>query len=203
MPLTKNTNIVVVPAKKTQDTNDIKPLSWELEKPTLFERLVHYSDWSVVFWLLGAVVVLLSGFIIYRKFFKKSKPPVVAFVPPHIRARQRIELAKKYLGDPRQFCFEISSALRIYLEERFFLRAPERTTEEFLGDLSSTPLLTNNQKAILADFLNRCDLVKFAKYEPSEEDLIGLLEVALKLVDETAPYGESIENVNVRQPAPV
>jgi len=43
----------------------------------------------------------------------------------------------------------------------------------------------------LADFLTRCDLVKFARYEPTEEDLLSLLDSALKLVDETAQYGEN------------
>ncbi|MGC9036269.1 MAG: hypothetical protein ACP5K7_10635 [Verrucomicrobiia bacterium] len=203
MPLTKNTNIVVVPAKNAQETNDIKKLSSELEKPTLVERLFYYSDWSAVFWLISSVIFLIAAFTIYKKYFKKAKPPVIPITPPHVRAKQRIEMAKRYIGDPRKFCFEISAALRAYLEERFSLRASEQTTEEFLCDLQMTPLLTKDQKAILADFLNRCDLVKFARYEPPEKDLIYLLEVALKLVDETTPYGEGIEKVGIQQPASV
>ena len=37
----------------------------------------------------------------------------------------------------------------------------------------------------LADFLQRCDLVKFAKFEPTEAALRDLYEVASRLVDET------------------
>ena len=75
--------------------------------------------------------------------------------------------------------------LRIYLEERFSLHAPERTTEEFLHELQATELLNDNQKVFLEDFLRRCDLVKFAQHEPTEPELRELLESALRLIDET------------------
>jgi len=75
----------------------------------------------------------------------------------------------------------------LYLEERFEFRAPERTTEEFLYELQATNLLTSDQKRSLGEFLQRCDLVKFAKYEPGEPELQDLHDSALRLVDETEP----------------
>ena len=65
------------------------------------------------------------------------------------------------------------------------MRAPERTTEEFLDELQSSALLSYSQKQLLGDFLMRCDLVKFAKHEPALEQLRELYQSALKLVDET------------------
>lgn len=182
MPLTKNTNTV-----SDFQTNSIRDSDIELMKPPL----EYYYSGNPIYWILGIVIAGLIAFILYKKYFKKEKPIIVPLLPPHIRARTRIEQAKRFLGDPRQFCFEISAALRIYIEERFSLRAPERTTEEFLLDLQNTALLSREQKELLADFLTRCDLVKFARFEPAEEDLLALQESALKFVDETAPYGES------------
>ena len=80
----------------------------------------------------------------------------------------------------------MSDALRLYLEERFDFRAPERTTEEFLLDLQATDLLNAAHKDFLTDFLTRCDLVKFAQHEPSEAELRSLHSAALGLVEETA-----------------
>ena len=69
----------------------------------------------------------------------------------------------------------VSDTARTYLEERFEFRAPERTTEEFLRELGGTDLLTGEQKESLGGFLESCDLVKFAKYEPRET---GIARVA-------------------------
>jgi hypothetical protein len=81
----------------------------------------------------------------------------------------------------------VSDTIRVYLEERFDFHAPERTTEEFLYELQDTNLLLPDQKASLGEFLTRCDLVKFARYEPAEPELRGLHEAAVRLVDETKP----------------
>src|SRR5204863_5993889 len=76
---------------------------------------------------------------------------------------------------------------RIYLEERFNFHAPERTTEEFLYELRETNLLTATQKESLGGFLQSCDLVKFALYEPGQPELRDLHASALRLVEETEP----------------
>jgi hypothetical protein len=47
--------------------------------------------------------------------------------------------------------------------------------------------LTQDQKRSLGDFLASCDLIKFAKYEPTEQELRGLHDAALRLVNETEP----------------
>ena len=75
--------------------------------------------------------------------------------------------------------------IRVYLEERFNLHAPDRTTEEFLGELREGAQLNQEHKALLENFLTKCDLVKFARDEPTEPELRGLLDAALRLIDET------------------
>ena len=48
-------------------------------------------------------------------------------------------------------------------------------------------MLTTEQKLSLGDFLAGCDLIKFAKYEPTETELRALHAAALRLVNETEP----------------
>jgi len=98
------------------------------------------------------------------------------------------------LGQPREFCIAVSDTIRGYLEERFTFHAPERTTEEFLYELRETDLLTPDQKDGLGEFLKRCDLVKFARYEPREPELRDLHESAVRLVDETEPVETALGN---------
>jgi len=111
----------------------------------------------------------------------------VPVIPAHVRAKQKLQEALALLGQPREFCILVSDTIRWYLEERFDFHAPERTTEEFLYELRGTELLTRDQKESLGDFLNRCDLVKFAKYEPGEPELRDLHAAALRLIEETEP----------------
>jgi hypothetical protein len=91
------------------------------------------------------------------------------------------------LGQPKEFCILVSDTLRWYLEQRFDFHAPERTTEEFLNELRGSDVLTRDQKDSLVEFLNRCDLVKFARYEPHELELRELHAAAVRLVEETEP----------------
>jgi hypothetical protein len=136
------------------------------------------------------LAVATAAFLLIRRWLKQRRaataPEVV--LPAHIRARGRLNAALQFLYDPKPFCTEVSDTVRWYLEERFEYRAPERTTDEFLDELQSSPLLSVTHKQSLADFLSRCDLVKFAKYEPTETELRSLHDSALRLVEETAPY---------------
>ena len=94
--------------------------------------------------------------------------------------RLKLEQALALLGQPREFCIAVSDTVRWYLEGRFDFRAPERTTEEFLIELKGSSLLMPDQKESLGDFLNYCDLVKFAKFLPAADQAESALEEAYR-----------------------
>ncbi|HKI68156.1 MAG TPA: hypothetical protein VKA67_01095, partial [Verrucomicrobiae bacterium] len=118
---------------------------------------------------------------------RKSQIPVAPPIPAHVRAKQKLQEALDLIAQPKPFVVLVSDTTRGYLEERFNFRAPERTTEEFLHELQGTDLLTLEQKEKLGEFLEQCDLVKFAKYEPGENELRELHASAVRLVEETEP----------------
>ncbi len=138
--------------------------------------------WVLLSGLAAAILVLIIVNLFRRK---KAQEIEVVVIPPHIRAKQKLAEALRLISDPNQFCTEVSNTLRVYLEERFELRAPERTTEEFLVELQNSKQLTLDQKLSLGEFLQSCDLVKFARFEPTETNLRQLHDAALRLVDET------------------
>jgi hypothetical protein len=140
-----------------------------------------WLGWAV---LVAALAGLAAGLWWYRR--RRRLVPVPALViPPHIIARDKLRAALGLLGQPEPFCVAVSQIIRVYLEQQFHLHAPERTTEEFLEELRSSALLGLEQKRRLADFLMRCDLVKFARYEPGEPELRDLYDAAVRLVEET------------------
>lgn len=176
--MASNSGILIPPPAPPQtvaSTNDIRPIKPPVAVP---------NPWLWVFWIAG-ILITLAIVAVLVALAKKKQRAIPAPVPPHVRARQKLDAALLLIGDPRAFCIAVSDAVRVYLEERFQLRAPERTTEEFLRDLQKTAALTSEQKASLAAFLEQCDLVKFARFEPAETMLRELHESALRLVHET------------------
>ncbi|MBI4309916.1 MAG: hypothetical protein HY591_06255, partial [Candidatus Omnitrophica bacterium] len=75
--------------------------------------------------------------------------------------------------------------VRHYLEDRFQIKAPEMTTEEFLNLVKTSPALKEEHKRILRDFLNGCDMVKFARHEPTVEEAQANFDLARQLIEET------------------
>ena len=72
----------------------------------------------------------------------------------------------------RQFSIEVSDAVRDYIEQRFHAMAAHRTTHEFLHDLlGSSDTLLAEHRTLLADFLNLCDLAKFAGWQLSAQEM--------------------------------
>jgi len=160
--------------------NDIRDIKPPVEIP---------SGWEWLWWTLGGLAVAAIVFALWKWWRKRrSQIPLEPPVPAHARAKQMLEKALELIAQPKPFCILVSDTIRVYLEERFDFHAPERTTEEFLHELQGTDLLSAEQKEKLGEFLERCDLVKFAKYEPREPELRDLHGSAVRLVEETEPH---------------
>ncbi len=180
-----NSSALIVPSQpKTataqsvanEDIRDIKP---PVQIP---------NGWAWLWWVFGALALLAALYAAWRYWQKKrSLPKLANIVPPHLRAKEKLRAALALIGEPQPFCISVSDTLRVYLEQRFQFHAPDRTTEEFLLELQNTSHLSPEQKRSLTDFLQRCDLVKFARDEPTQMELEDLHHCALGLVEETEP----------------
>lgn len=180
---TNSTALIVPPKSATpaaattlSATNDLRPVKPPVPIP---------SGWEWAWWLGGALVIAALAFLLTRWWRRRLQPLAIPPTPPHVRARHRLAEALRLISEPKPFCTAVSDALRVYLEERFDFHAPDRTTEEFLTELQGTNRLNDLQKESLGEFLQSCDLVKFARFEPTEESLRELHQSALRLVDET------------------
>jgi hypothetical protein len=176
------TNQTASIATNANDIRDIKPP-------------VDIPNYWIWLWIgLGALAVLILLLLVWRYLHKRmTRASVVPPVPAHVRAKQKLQEALAFITQPKPFCILVSDTIRTYLEERFTFHAPERTTEEFLHELQGTDLLASEQKEKLGEFLERCDLVKFAKYEPGETELHALHDSAVRLVEETVPQPEPLD----------
>lgn len=141
--------------------------------------------------MLGIFILLLMGAAIFTAIFlkRKKKKPKASPLPAHIVAYEALAALEKkdYLrsGQIKAYYIELSGIVRRYIENRFNIRAPEMTTEEFLMKVKEDDALSVEQKGLLREFLESCDLVKFAKYEPVEQEAALSMSSAKRLIEQT------------------
>jgi len=162
--------------KATTDINDIAaPVSFP-------------SGWRT-FAIIAACIAGAAALVIvlwrHRRIRGKFIPPL----PAHEIAYRKLEklLARGLIEQKlyREFTAEVADILRQYIEDRFALRAPERTTEEFLSEAGMGLPVDAERKEILRQFLIHCDLVKFAALEPSAEDVKRTFETCKEFIEMT------------------
>ena len=178
-----NTNSALVIPAQSSATNAAELTLHDIKAPVDIP-----NPWLWLWWTLGVLFFCALVYFLWRLWKKKqNEAKITPIIPPHVRARQKLQDALAFIADAVPFTVVVADTIRTYLEERFNFHAPDRTTEEFLYELQSTELLTPDQKQSLGEFLSSCDLVKFARYEPTEAELRDLHAAANRLIDETEP----------------
>jgi len=142
-------------------------------------------------WLWGLLVLGIAavpaGWLFLRS--RRTQERIRIFKPAHevAYARLRALIAEGLVekGRIKEFYGRISGILRHYIEDRFDLRAPERTTEEFLTELRFADALSLSHKRLLGNFLTHCDLVKFARHEPTTEQVQQTFDLVKDFIEKT------------------
>jgi hypothetical protein len=146
------------------------------------------GPWRIA--LLGAGAALVLAVIIVFIMRRRGRAlPAPLPEPADVRALRELDaLAASDLlaaGRWREFYFRLSDVVRAYVERRFAIRAPERTTAEFLAEARRSPALSSPHRDLLAGFLRAADLVKFARHEPKPGEGEAALAAARRFVEET------------------
>lgn len=159
----------------------------DIEGPVELPRPKIVSDPRFIT-IIIALSVLLTALIVWLRCRSRKAAPVVR-MPAHEIAYLQLErlVADKLpeQGLIKEFYQRISDILRHYIENRFGLHAPEQTTEEFLAALGADATLASSHKSLLKNFLQHCDLVKFAKHEPTTEDIQQTFNSGKNFIAET------------------
>jgi cyanate permease len=144
---------------------------------------VNYSfvpTWAI--FLASFVTLCLVGFIIWW-WKRKKKLALPPKMPREVALEELDSIAAEIeIVDPYQFSIRVSDILRRYVTHQYGLPLTRQTSIEFLSALAQSKSFSENEKSLLEDFLNRCDLIKFARYEASSADSQLLLEEATRFV---------------------
>lgn len=157
------------------------------------------SRWLKIFAavILSAGVLCVVLIFIIKKLLRKGKleaePPLL---PPYEEASEALlRLFNSELIHNKQFkayYFHLSEIMRRYLERRYDVRAVEMTTMEILFNLKSIHFDEATRKKI-GSLLANCDLVKFAKYLPEEEEIVTDQKLSKNILETTKPVPEIIK----------
>lgn len=189
IPITVTTEPVAIAIEsllaKDDQGDTISDIAPPLEKPV--------SPWLWGGLVLAALCVVLACWYLWQRWRRRSVVPPPP-LPPHRVAYLALDrLIKGNLlaeGQITAFYQALSDIIRHYIEQRFGLRAPERTTEEFLTELGAVGvgLMANPaHKLLLRDFLTHCDLVKFACHTPATSEADEAVELCRRFIRETEP----------------
>jgi hypothetical protein len=155
----------------------------------------EHSYWWV--WLLSAAGIIIAIIFWLNRRRHRAEKLIRIFKPAHEIAYERLRaLVDQDLVEAdkiKEFYERISDILRHYIEHRFNLKAPERTTEEFLAELATADVLARPDQQRLAEFLQHCDLVKFAKYNPTTEQIQKTFDLVRDFIETTKSDEKKID----------
>lgn len=161
----------------------IKPIAGPVELP----RTDRWWPYAVLGAILLAVACGAAVYLWRRRH--RATAAAAPRIPAHELAFQQIEalLAEDLIGkgEYKLFYIRISDILRRYLENQFGLHAPERTTEEFLFELRYSSALAVEHRKLLGEFLNHCDLVKFAEHQPATAEIQQTFDTCKQFILDT------------------
>ena len=163
------------PGVQKDDIEDIRP-------PFFF---LHSWTWLWLAILALALIALVVGLLIWFRPLRTLRAKTA-----YELALEKLEKARALLDEenPEPYAVAVSETIRSYLSQRFQTPASRRTTEEFLRQMQDDPSAPlAGHRDLLREFLEACDLVKFAHYHPGRAELEQVQERAVNFVTATKP----------------
>ncbi len=168
---------------KEQGQELIEDLKWMTAPPP--PEPFNYTPYI---WAAVGIVVLLLAWYFVRQHRRSKHFRLPKVARPHLKALKALKELERLMkeGDDRRFVQEVSDVVRTYIQDRFGIRAPHRSTEEFLQEASQSDQLSVDNQTSLSGFLSQCDLVKFARQSANLDQMKQLLASARQFVSHTA-----------------
>ena len=172
--------------------NEADPVRRGEDPPVSIDYPNDTAETAIYGTLGGAVLGLLLWGLVRRIMRKPAVVPAPPSIPPHELAMSALEELEQ--GDLMRnddlvpFYLQLTEIAKGYLEGRFGVPSLDRTTEEIRRDLlrqkdAIAPLSADEVVA----FLQRCDLVKFARMAPEADEASGALGEVRSMVEQTLP----------------
>jgi hypothetical protein len=164
-----------------KDDGELEDIKAQADIPPDYKPLLTFLT------ALGALAIII--YMAFQHYKKRKRPRPLT--PKDTRpleeiAREaiRVLLTKGLIqnGLLKQFYLELSEIIKRYLGSKLGIVSLERTTEEFTYDLRKVAVPWEHH-LLVREFLMDCDLVKFAKYKPAEDEINRTVQRSLEIID--------------------
>lgn len=139
-----------------------------------------YPLWMTVAAGVAVLVLLLALFWLIKKLLARRAVPLTN----RQKALAALESLRSGVAGAKPYAFgvTVSDTIRGYINAEHRLGATTQTSLEFLNAIKGNPIFTENEKSGLAVFLEKTDLLKFARAEAGENEMLDLLDIAARLI---------------------
>jgi hypothetical protein len=191
-------NVQPVNVDSLQDYHDIKDI---IEVPPV-------SQWPFVVLIAGLTLVsvvalyfLLRKAALGKEAATSRKAKAGAFQRA-MEALQKLEAQVKQPGIAKPFYTSLTGIYRTYLQEAYRYRSLQQTGGELI--LQAKPLLSEADFYGLANTIRLSDAVKFAKFEPAQQDWttsLAAIRQSIEALEKRMTAGnDATGNLQVQQP---
>jgi hypothetical protein len=155
--------------------NETEPQRRDEDPPISIEYPNTLAE-TVIYSALATLLVAMFAWLLWGRMRRRERPVVL---PPPIAPHEQALGALRELengellaeGRFPSFYLELTEIAKGYMEGRFAIEALDRTTDEIRRELlRDTARIQPLSADEVVAFLQRCDLVKFARFEPDPEE---------------------------------
>ena len=167
----------------------IRPLKGLIGVPKLWHKLAAWGVAALA--LLGVLIYLWRRYLARRRArLLEEFAPITPSKPAHLEALDELDRIKSLglieKGQIKLFHILVSDVVRQYIHRRFGVDALEMTTWELALALEGKTL-DPGMRELISEFLQACDLVKFAKYKPQIVEINATFNKAYEIVEKSRP----------------
>lgn len=190
-------------------TVEISSDSTEFQIADIKPIYVPPFNWKRFFLILLYVLLgVLVSYGIYRlvliylrnKYNILKEPEVI--IPAHITALEELDKIKEkkiwQQGKYKAYYTELTDVIRVYISKRYDVNAMESTSDETLSMLKDFEI-EKTTISLLMSIFQLADLVKFAKWNPLQDECSKSLSEAYSFVNQTKEIEQIQENDDLEE----
>lgn len=179
----KYLNVNSLVSKETTDILDIKS-PWSIQDA---------KGSSYLYLLVIFILIFFLTVILIRK--KRVKKIEIKPLPAWEKAFSELEEIRKLPlntdDEVKDFYLKLSDVFREYIENRYGITALEKTTYEFIAFMRTQEnIFTEEQKILIKAFLDRCDLIKFARQKADNDEPVADIKLVKQFVENSKPKND-------------
>ena len=180
-----------------KDKNDIR----DIKAPLSIK--INWLIYLIIILTLIFIPISIAGYYYYKN---TKREQIFAGTdlnrPPDEVAYERLEKLKSMdlisQGKIKEYYIILSEIMRKYLEHRYSISVLDRTTSELYRELRQIKEIEKKHVTRIKEFLEECDLVKFAKYIPEIEQINKDTDTAKEIIDITKPIKVDTESIKMK-----